>query len=309
LTESYGKDAFIQVSRPLQGAADDLHLLTDDRSGGAQVISMIDWLDGLGRRNALNRRLEKINALREELTARQEGYRKAFFWTALLLFSCALTAVALNAMVQRKRHARRLRQQITTDLHDDLGSRMSAISLATTYLCKISGDPKVHERSGKIARIAREMQSSLSDVLWFTNSETDSLRQVIGKLMDLSELRIPPEQLLIEVTPPKQVPDFTVPVQLKRDLLLLFKEVVNNAAKHSEASEIRVKIKWKRPFLHIAVSDNGKGFVVEEEMVRQRKRPHLGLNSIQRRAQRLGAKLAIDSVLEQGTVVTLKVRP
>ncbi|QHI69948.1 sensor histidine kinase [Tichowtungia aerotolerans] len=304
LTESYGKDAVVKVS----GSDTDSYLLTDGLSDGAEIIPMIQWLDGLGRRSSLSRRLGKVEALQQMLESRKEIYQRALLWTVLVLFICSLTAVALNAIIQKRRHARRLRQQIATDLHDDIGSRMSAISLATTYLCKVSEDPKVHERSGKIERIAGEMQSSLADVLWFTNSETDSLRQMVGKLLDVSELRIPPEQLCIEVTSLKQIPESSVAVQFKRDLLFLFKEIVNNAAKHSDASQIKVAIQWKRPVLCITVSDNGKGFSVDEELRRQHRRPHLGLNSMQRRASRLGAKLNIESAPGEGTVVTVRVR-
>ena len=153
------------------------------------------------------------------------------------------------------------------------------------------------------------MQDSLADVLWFTNLETDSLRQMVGKLMDLAELRVPPERLNIEVTPLKQIPESGVKVMFKRDLLLLFKEMVTNAAKHAEASEIIVEIRWQRPVLHITVADKGKGFSVDEEKKRQHKRPHLGLNSMYRRADRLGAKLNIESAPGKGTVVTLSLKP
>lgn len=304
LTESYGEDVVVKAG----GVEANPHLLTDGLSGGAPIVPVIQWLDGLGRRSSLTRRLEQVETLRETLASRQAAYRQTGFWIALVLIVCLLTAVALNAVIQRRQHARRLRQQITTDLHDDIGSRMSAISLATTYLRKVSDDSKVHERCGKIEQIAREMQSSLAEVLWFTNSETDSLRQMVGKLLDLCELRIPPEQLCIEVTPLKQIPESAVAVQFKRDLLFLFKEIVNNAAKHSGASEIKVGIQWKRPFLCITVTDNGQGFSVDEEMARQKRRPHLGLNSMQRRAGRLGARLNIESAPGEGAIVAVRVK-
>ena len=309
LMESHSEDARVTLDFGAQGVTGYLSLLTDGKAGGAAVVPMLQWLDGLGRRRTLSQRLEQVEALQLEMSERRARFFRVALVVALVVIIGLLIWVAVNAVLQRRRHAQRLRQQITTDLHDDIGSRMSAIALATTYLRKVSADPKVHERSGKIERIAREMQASLGEVLWFTNFETDSLRQMVGKLIDVAELRVPPEQLCIETTPLKQIPDTRLRVLFKRDLLLLFKEVVNNAAKHADASEIKLEIRWRRSWLLVAVSDNGKGFVVAEEQAKQHKRPHLGLNSIQRRADRLGAKLKIESTPGKGTTVSVKVKP
>lgn len=309
LTQSHGQDASVTLAVGSQGVPGNLSLLTDGEAGGVALMSMLQWLDGLGRRSMLSRRLVQLETIQSEM-----GERRAHFWKAALVVApvtiiASLIWVAVNAVVQRGRHARRLRQQITTDLHDDIGSRMSAIALATTYLRKVSDDPKVHERSGKIERIAREMQVSLGEVLWFTNAETDSLRQMVDALIDLAESRVPPEQLRIETTPLNQIPHTRLRVLFKRDLLLLIKEIVNNAAKHAQASEIKLEIRWRRSWLFVTVSDNGKGFAVSEKQAEQDQRPHLGLNSIQRRADRLGAKLKIESTPGKGTYISVKLKP
>jgi len=307
--ESHRENARVTSNFGAQGGAGSLGLLTDGKAGGAVVLPMLQWLDGLGRRRTLSQSLEQVEALQLEMSERRARFLRGALVVALVVIVGLLIWVAVNAVLQRRRHAQRLRQQIATDLHDDIGSRMSAITLATTYLRKVSADPKVHERSCKIERIAREMQASLGEVLWFTNYETDSLRQMVGKLIDVAELRVPPEQLCIETTPLKQIPDTRLRVLFKRDLLSLCKEIVNNAAKHADASEIKLEIRWRRSWLLVTVSDNGKGFAVAEEQAKQHKRPHLGLNSIQRRADRLGAKLKIESTPGKGTTVSVKVKP
>ncbi|WP_168432943.1 sensor histidine kinase [Pontiella sulfatireligans] len=291
------------------GAEEDVRLLMDRKSNGRPIMFLLDWLHKIEQRNRFARELSGISAEAEKLELRWWFFLKVVAIAIALLVVSGALAIALVAVIQRRRHAKALRQQITQDLHDDIGSRLSAMSLASTYLRRISKDERVHERSGKIERMAREMQVALADVLWFTNSDTDSLQELVARLSNIAEQSVRPELLKLQVVPPlAQIPDSIVGVQFKRDLMLLFKEMVNNAVKHAEASEIRVELRWDRSHLSVTVADNGRGFDVEHEHERVRARPHLGLNSMDRRAKRLGTKLSIDSQPGKGCTASLKIK-
>lgn len=282
--------------------------MVDGRSNGRLVMFMLPWLEQLQQRSRDEHVLEQKVEMLARLQARWRRLGLLSGTGAGLTLLVTAIAIAVVAVVQRRRHSRQLRQQITLDLHDDIGSRLSAMALAATYLRKVSDEPKVHERSGKIERMAREMQVALADVLWFTNSETDSLSQLFARLADIAGQTVPPGVLQFDGTPLKQVPDLMVGVMFKRDLMLLFKEMVNNAVKHAEATEIKVFLLWQRPQLLLTVADNGRGFDVVEARTRQRQRPHLGLSSMERRARRLGGKFSIDSQPGAGCTVTLSVK-
>jgi two-component system sensor histidine kinase UhpB len=85
----------------------------------------------------------------------------------------------------------------------------------------------------------------------------------------------------------------------RKDLYLLFKEAVNNAAKYSQCSNLYVRLWQDRDSLQLEIADDGKGFV--EEDVRNGN----GLNNMRERAASMFARIRIDSALGQGTRIAL----
>lgn len=286
----------------------DSSMLVDGLAGGQSILPMDQWLQGLAAGKTIEKSLLQLEAEQGELEQRWSGLLKNTAIGGCLLFLVIIGSVLISSSRKRMRESLRLRRQITLDLHDDVGSRLSAMALAATYLRKVSTESKVQERSGKIERMAREMQAALIDVLWFTDNNTDSLRELVHRLSEIAQQALPPELLVLEQSPEKKIPSSPVNVMFKRDILLIFKEILNNASKYSEADEIRVRLLWSRPKLMIQVADNGKGFDVAAAKKRQRKRPQLGLNSMERRAQRLGAELLIHSQPGSGCQITLTVK-
>lgn len=284
------------------------YLMVDKLSGGRPIMFLLDWLVEVEERSRISRTLSELIDMRKRLDERLSVFwrRSGVVVVLLILLAvvCAVKLVSLN----RRRQAKALRQQITLDLHDDIGSRLSAISLASTYLQRVSKEPLIHERSGKIQRMAGEMQSALSDVLWFTNSDTDSLDQLLEKLMDIANQSVSPDQLSLKEINLKHVPDSTVDVRFKRDLLLIFREMIHNAVKHANADEIGVSVVYEKRRLRISVVDDGKGFDVNIVQHEQSNRPHLGLRSMARRTKRLGGELKIDSHVGEGCAISFSVK-
>lgn len=287
----------------------DKRKLIDLHSAGLPVIPFLAWVGWIEERARLERQLDHVLSSQRVLEARWSAYwqRAGFVSAGVILIAALVILVSIN--LQRKRQSKELRQRITTDLHDDIGSWMSAIGLSTTHLRKLSADQKVQERCGRIEWIVGQMQSSFQDVLWFTNSDTDSLHQMVERIRNLAMQCVPEDLLRVECDPLESIPDRKLGIMYKRDLMLVFKEALGNAAKHSEATEIRVSIRWDKGVLHIAIADNGKGFDYDLERQRQRQRPHLGLNSMERRTKRLGGMLTIDSTLGKGSVCSFVTKP
>lgn len=285
----------------------DLQLLADGVAGGRKVIPVLQWLDSLSLRRDLNRWLAKNEELQQVLVA-----RKARFWSKVLV-SCvsALVVVLASSTVigamLRRRHSARFRQRVTQDLHDDIGSKIGAISLASTYLRRAVPDRLAQACGQDIEEIATDMKKALGDVLWFTNSQTDRLRELVCKLTEIAEYTIPSDMLEMTHTALRDIPDHPIRVEMKRDLMMLFKEALHNAAKHADASLIGITIRWTRPYLYLCIRDNGKGFNVRKE---QNERSQLGLSGMRRRAKRLRADFWIQSEPGNGTVIelTMKVR-
>ena len=92
-----------------------------------------------------------------------------------------------------------------------------------------------------------------------------------------------------------------VPLDFKRDLFLMFKEILNNIVRHAEATEVAIQMSLLRGQLDLEVVDNGTGFDPEADGFRAGN----GLRNLQRRADSLGGKLKIRSGDGAGTTVHL----
>jgi signal transduction histidine kinase len=92
-----------------------------------------------------------------------------------------------------------------------------------------------------------------------------------------------------------------VGVDVRRDLLLIFKEAVNNAARHSGCSRVEINLKLEGSQLGLLVKDNGEGFDTSIEGDGQ------GLMSMRRRAEKLGGALKIESRPASGTTINLRI--
>ena len=90
-------------------------------------------------------------------------------------------------------------------------------------------------------------------------------------------------------------------VDVRRDLFLIFKEVVNNAARHSDCSQVAIELRAEGLWLSLQIADDGVGFDTSIESEGQ------GLMSMRRRAQSLGGGLEIESHAGQGTTVRLRI--
>ncbi|WPJ95989.1 histidine kinase [Coraliomargarita algicola] len=282
--------------------------LIDLEVDGRRVMLFHDWLQGLERRQQLSRELAAVNKQLTEITTRWQGFWRGLIAALICILILCAVSVTSYTLWQRKRKEAALRERIAMDLHDDIGSRVSAMALGATYIQRLANETAVIEQGGKLRRLAEQMQSALSDVLWFTDSETDTLHQLLSRLESIAEQVVSTEQLELLVTDIDKMPDSKVSVMFKRDTMLIFREMVNNAAKHSGGDLVQVKFVWKKPYLTISVRDNGAGFDIAEVKSKQVDRPQLGISSMARRADRIGARLVIESTLGQGSEIMLRIQ-
>ncbi|MDZ8120236.1 ATP-binding protein [Pontiella agarivorans] len=293
------------VKSDLDLSETNLLRLTDGFAGGRRVIPVLQWLDGLSLRRDLNLWLKANVALQEKLTARGDQFRRLALNGSLVTLVLILAGISLTGLLLRRRQTFLFRQRVTQDLHDDIGSKIGAISLVSTYLKKATPEPVAQECGNDIDEIAADMKQALRDVLWFTSNRTDRLGELVCKLKEIAESTLPAEMLELKHSPLHQIPDRPIRIKIKRDVMMFFKEALNNAVKHAGASEINISILWNRPRLVIRIQDNGGGFDPEHM---DEGKMHLGLEGMKRRAKRIHGDLVIESAPGTGTLVELKMK-
>jgi signal transduction histidine kinase len=216
--------------------------------------------------------------------------------------SAAIQAL-YRSRVTRVLELANMRTRIATDLHDDIGANLTRIALLTE-VAKQTRDDASSSTDGplaSIARIARESVSTMSDIVWAINPRRETLLDLIRRMRQHAEEVFTLRDIDLRFDAPNAADHAKLGVDLRRDLLLIFKEAVNNAARHSGCSRVDIELHIDGSRLRLIVADNGAGFDATAEPEGQ------GLTSMQRRAARLRGTLEITTTPGAGTRVALNV--
>jgi len=201
--------------------------------------------------------------------------------------------------INKVREMERLRVQIASDLHDDIGSTLTKIAVHSELIQTTTEKEKVSTASKKIGTMSREIISTLSDIVWSIDSRNDTVGDLIDRMRDFLETVFPLGSIHIDFLTKGLHFDQKIEQALRQNIYLIFKEAVNNAAKHSGADEIRISMINGDGKFKMEISDNGTG--IKEEV---KHKGHHGIENMEMRAKRIGGDLRIDK-LERGTSVTL----
>ena len=196
-----------------------------------------------------------------------------------------------------------MRNRIARDLHDDVGSTLSSISiLSQIALNQQTGNGQTADLLGKISRNSQRMLDSMLDIVWTTKSVNDNLDSVSVKMREFAAEVFEAQGISYEVVVDEKLSGKKLPANQQYNFYLIFKEAINNVAKYSEAKKVSVKMFYQEKILNLAIEDDGIGF--EPSTV---KGAGNGLKNMERRATELDGTLYIKSVLKKGTQVLLEI--
>jgi signal transduction histidine kinase len=210
----------------------------------------------------------------------------------------ALLAWAYHLRVAKLLEIERLRLRIASDLHDDLSSDLSAIAVATDMMQRRAELPEAER--GRLAELRDkylQMAGALRDTVWYVQPEHDSLAATILRMKVTAGDLLGDTPFDFEATTVDG--DAAVHMGARRDLFLVYKELIHNAARHARASRVKVELRAHGGRVTLRVSDDGVGFDPAAAPAGE------GLRSLRRRADRMGARLEIASRPGEGTTATL----
>ncbi len=191
-----------------------------------------------------------------------------------------------------------MRHNVSQDFHDELGNKIAGITMMSDRLLY---DKHINEQENtsiinRINKDSQELYQGIRDFIWSIDSKNDTLDQLITVLIDFGiELF---QNSTISFFTDNQVIDKNIklPVYWNRQLLLLFKEAMTNALKHSKANKINLQIKFTDNILMISLQDNGKGF--DDTKIKRKN----GIINMFKRAVKIEGLLEIES--SSGTKLT-----
>ena len=205
-------------------------------------------------------------------------------------------AKAVEAELRAQVEKEQMRSRISQDLHDEIGSNLSYIKLMTEIIERKNGGQEEFKR---ITEAATESSQAMRDIVWFVTPTNDTFEKFITKLSELTHKFL--EVYALDVNINIRKINRYMSLTAKRNIFLVLKEVLQNIIKHSEATNISVYLTDENNIFTLVVTDNGRGFNPIEIGEGN------GLINYKKRASKLGGSVHINSKVENGTTITLKV--
>jgi signal transduction histidine kinase/ligand-binding sensor domain-containing protein len=193
--------------------------------------------------------------------------QKPFYkhWLFFLLCAAVITGVFFWLYKQKMNRiiaVERTRRSISKDLHDDIGTTLSSITLMNAVLKnKIESQPEqAKEMANKIETTSRDMIQNMSDIVWSINPNNDTMEKLIYRLQQFCTDVFDKPGIQYHLTADEEIKSKILSMQLRRDIFLICKEIINNAAKYSKANNFNLSLSLKQKTIVVIASDDGVGF-------------------------------------------------
>jgi ligand-binding sensor domain-containing protein/two-component sensor histidine kinase len=196
-----------------------------------------------------------------------------------------------------------IRRRIARDLHDEVGSTLTTISILSESVLRQMDLDGEKTRLGGIGEKARTAMSSMSDIVWSVNPQNDSMDKIVERMIRFAADTLEPLGISAIFDIEKEVYALQLPMEQRKDFYLFFKEATTNVAKHSGANRAVFSLKKTGRQLHFTLEDDGKGLPTQP----QGSLGGNGLKNMAARAEALGADFLIDNGIDCGTFVALKI--
>jgi signal transduction histidine kinase len=199
----------------------------------------------------------------------------------------------------------RERARIAQDLHDDLGSSLTRISLLSGLLHADKDNPEqVQLHATKLAQSADQTVRALEEIVWAVRPGSDSLQSLVDYIAHFASELFAGTVTRCRLDLPHDLPARALPPEMRHNIFLIVKEALTNALKHASAREVNLQAKFVSGALEICVQDDGKGISPPSQKIEGKRH---GMENMRHRAATIGGTLKWESPADQGTRIQLTV--
>ncbi|MBO0935909.1 sensor histidine kinase [Fibrella sp. HMF5335] len=236
------------------------------------------------------------------------------WWFLPVLFLAMLVVLGIGiylAFLVRLRQVlrmQRVRDRIARDLHDDMGSYLSSISILsqTARRNALRNPEKTQQALDSIGQTARQVIDRMGDMVWSINPSHDSMNDVLARMTDVGNTLFSDTDVVFNLSVADDVQGMSLSAEVRREFFLIYKEALTNVARYARANGIRVTLRREGHNLALTVQDNGCGFDPANPTYRNPGGGN-GLRNMQARAKLIGGELTLQSAPGEGTIIRLLV--
>jgi signal transduction histidine kinase len=217
--------------------------------------------------------------------------------------------------VERQRAIETERGRIANDIHDDLGSGLTEIVILSQLVRNARPSAETIQADAlKINSKARALTQSLDEIVWAMNLQNDTLDDFVTYACNFAQDYLELAEIRCRLVVPANLPHIPLTADIRHNLFMALKEMLNNIVKHADASEVWIKIEVEPEKFTVEVRDNGKGVHLDstsndgaavgaENIVRSSSKD--GLKNMRKRVENIGGLFRLQSESNQGTLIKL----
>ncbi len=223
----------------------------------------------------------------------------ATWWFKLFVFllSAGIIFWLVQMRIKRIKDKFALRNSIASDLHDEIGSTLTSISILSNVSQQaIDKQPsQAKELMQQLSSQTKTIQQNMSDIVWSIRPDNEKTENLLVRIREYAAQTLEPLQINTVIEADDSLIDKILPMPYRKDILLICKEAINNIAKHSNAGFVKICFTHNKKDMEISITDNG---------IWKGNNSGTGTKTMQERAKVLGGNLSI-STTQQGTGIVV----
>lgn len=230
------------------------------------------------------------NTLEYSIEIEQVFYK---IWWFYVLIALAVVLMIYGYFKWRLRNLDlklKLRTQIASNLHDEVGSLLTSIIISTDSARYSSSTAEEKDNKlEKISMLSRDATNTMSDVLWSIDARNDYAGNLTDRMREQAEAMLLPLGIEVESDFTATQQEQNINPDTRQQLYLIFKEAINNIAKHSRATTVKITYKQQGNNFELVIQNNNHTREAESHVYSGQ-----GLKNMQMRAKKIGARCIFD---------------
>ena len=240
----------------LEGFNDDWVPLTNERTIRFNNLAAGSYtlrVQGAGANGNFGEQETKL-----DINVRQFLYERVWFQGLVVLLFAVLLFWVLQSKLRERLRNEQLRTQLSSDIHDEVSGLLAGISLQAELLKSRTDDAKMESKLDNVGEAARSAMSKMSDVIWSIDSRRDTIGNLLQRMQEHADQVLLP--IDIRYTFKAEGFDETQDLSgnIRQDLYFIFKEAINNIARHSNATEVEIELSQPGQVFELYIRDNGQ---------------------------------------------------
>lgn len=232
-----------------------------------------------------------------------------YFYNTLWFFFLCMIAITLIIFLifqyrwQQLVKMERMRLQISSNLHDEVGSMLSGLAMQAEIM---EMNARAEDKAGLryLTDISRQAVAKMRDLVWSIDTRRSKVKDLVERMQEHAEEMLIPKEISFQFQVNNLPTQKILQIDTRQQLQLIFREAITNIVKHTDSSQVSIQLEDTHTAFIMRIQDNGSAAIQKWE----RPSSGLGIENMKMRAEKLGGTLTVTPSLE-GTAVTLRMPP